>query len=188
MKKKLGDIAEIRSGVYSKTSGRGEVHYIQARNFDEHKMLNPYLKPNLLLNTQIKKNLLNKGDVLFASKGFDNFAAVYNADYKPAVASSIFLILCNIDNEIVLPAYLAWFINQPGMQEFLKRSAKGTSLPSISKRVLSDIYIEIPTIKKQELILKVSDLIIREKKIRRKIQERREKLLNHQLLNVISNE
>ena len=188
MKKKLGDIAEIRSGVYSKTTDRGGVHYIQAKNFDENNILSPHLTPNLLLNPQVKKNLLRKGDVLFASKGFDNFAAVYNSDYKTAVASSIFLILYNIDNEIVLPAYLAWFINQPGMQEFLKRSAKGTSLPSISKRILSDIYIEIPTIKKQELILRVSNLIIREKKIRRKIQERREKLLNHQLLNVISNE
>lgn len=187
MKKKVEEVARIRSGMYSKTKNNGEVYYIQARSFDEQKKLSGDIMPSLIRSKQIEKHLLKEGDVLVVAKGFDNFAAVYSDDYKPAVASSIFMILHSISKKVVLPEFLAWYINQPQVRDYLRRSAKGSNLPSISKQTLGNIEIEIPTIERQELILKVNDLFVREKQLKNRVSELKEKLIFEKLFKAIRN-
>ncbi|MDZ7743754.1 MAG: hypothetical protein U5Q03_18975 [Bacteroidota bacterium] len=97
---KLKDIAKITTGVYRKASSAGDVFNLMARDFDNYGNLKPDREPSIILNENIEKHFLSKGDILFASKGFDNFAYIFNEEVKPAVASSMFLILKKLKQDI----------------------------------------------------------------------------------------
>lgn len=182
MKKTLGNIAEIKTGVYSKPHLNGDVVYLQAKHFNEEGNLVAKLHPDLYLGEISQKHFLNPGDIVFASKGNKNFAAVFEAHNHSAVASTSFFVI-RITDENVLPEYLTWYLNHQETQKYLKAFARGSSMPSISKSVLSELEVPIPDISKQRIILKISNLRRIERKLIREIDGLREGLLSQKLLN-----
>lgn len=180
----LKHITSIQTGVFAKPIQKGEVVYLQAKHFDESGELAEILYPDLDLDSKIGKHLLKKGDVLFAAKGSKNFAAWYENDKMPAVASTSFFVIRLIDNN-VLPGYLTWFLNHPSTQTLLKGQARGSSIASISKAVLSELEIPIPSIQKQELILRIFKLRNRERTLKQQIENFREIEIQNLLINAI---
>ena len=180
----LKHIATIQTGVFAKPIQKGEIVYLQAKHFDENGEVAETLYPVLDFNSKYEKHLLKKGDVLFAAKGTKNFAAWYNNDNISAVASTSFFVI-RLNKKNVLPGYLTWFLNHPKTQLLLKTHARGTSIASISKAVLSDLEIPIPDIQKQKIILKIFKLKNKEKKLKRQIETLREKEIQHLLINAI---
>ena len=187
MKHKVKHIANIRTGVFAKPVSKGDIIYLQAKHFDRKGRLNSILRPNLSSVGIGEKHLLKEGDVLFAAKGTKNFAAWYKDKDIPAVASTSFFVIRLIDNfhNKILPEFLAWYINQPISQRFLKMRARGTSMVSISKAALEELEIPVPEIKTQQTILKISHLSITEKELTRKIGILREKQIQQKIINVI---
>jgi len=184
LKTALKNITSIQTGVFAKPIQKGEIVYLQARYFDENGELAETLYPDLNTNSKIDKHLLKKGDVLFAAKGTKNFAAWYENDNIPAVASTSFFVI-RLQDKNVLPGYLSWFLNHPETQLFLKAFARGTSIASISKAVLSELKIPVPTIQKQELILQLFKLRNKEKNLKQQIEILREKEIQQLLINAI---
>lgn len=184
MKAELKQITNIQTGVFAKPIQKGEIVYLQAKHFDEGGELTETLYPDLELDSKIEKHLLKKGDILFAAKGSKNFAALYENDEMPAVASTSFFVVRLIDKN-VLPGYLTWFLNHPTTQSLLKRQAKGSSIASISKVVLSELEIPIPSIQKQELILQIFKLRNRERNLKHQIEKLRENEIQNLLINSI---
>jgi restriction endonuclease S subunit len=123
-----------------------------------------------------KSHLLRDGDVLFAAKGSRNFAAVYREINLPAVASTTFLILKVRDADL-FPEYIAWYLNNENTQTFLRRYATGSSMVSVSKELISGLAIEVPSIARQRLIVKLAKLAERENRIRLEIADLRRKLI-----------
>lgn len=185
MKKSLKDIAIIQTGVFAKPIPKGEIVYLQAKHFDENGELINTLYPDLNTDGKIEKHLLRKGDVLFAAKGTKNFAACYETENIPAVASTSFFVI-RLQTEIILPGYLTWFLNHPSTQYLLKGKAIGTSIASISKAVLEELEITIPNIRKQELVLKIHKLRNRERKLKQQIENLREKNIQNQISKAIN--
>lgn len=184
MKTTLAHIATIQTGVFAKPSQKGEIVYLQAKHFNENGELGETLYPDLNNEGRLDKHLLKNGDVLFAAKGTKNFAAWYESDNLPAVASTSFFVI-RLNEEKILPGYLTWFLNHPNTQLLLKGQARGTSMASISKAVLSDLEIPIPAISKQELILNIYKLRNKEKKLKQQIENLREKQIQQQTINSI---
>ena len=182
MKTRLGNISSIQTGVFAKPIREGEVVYLQSKDFDENGEIVDELYPYLIWDSRIEKHLLQKGDVLFAAKGTRNFAACYVDDKIAAVASTSFFVIRLQDNS-VLPEYLAWYLNHPSIQSKLKGCAKGTSIVSISKAVLVKLEITIPTVAKQRMILDIYNLRKLEKKTKEKIEKLREKEIQQILIN-----
>jgi len=129
--------------------------------------------------------LLNDGDILFSAKGTKNFAFPYCNKNIPAVASTSFFVihLQQKFQKIIPPQFLAWLINHPTSQKYLKSHAIGTSMVSISKAVLGDLEISLPSIEMQQKILEISHLQQKEKKIVLQIKIFREKQIQQQLFN-----
>ena len=176
MKTKLGEIATITSGVYSNFGQSGNAIYLQANYFNKAGEMADYIRPNLVLNKQTEKHLLNEGDILFAAKGTKNFAVSIKNKMGPCVASSTFLVL-RINEGLrkkVLSEFLVWFLNHPNNQAQLKAKAIGTDLPSISKKALEGIEIIIPEISTQENIVIISELRKKEKGLKNNIEQLRE--------------
>ena len=188
MKLKLADISSIQTGLFAKPIAEGEVVYLQARHFDENGQLVSSLHPDLKAEGISDKHLLQPGDVLFAAKGTKNFAAWYESDNLPAVASTSFFVIRlneSFQNKI-LPEFLVWLINLPNSQNFLKGKAIGTSIVSISKSVLEELEISIPNLKAQKAILKITHLRKAEKNLKQQIETLREKQIQQQIWQVIN--
>lgn len=184
MKTALSQIATLQSGVFAKPDKDGEVFYLQAKHFNEEGVLSQVLYPELKLSGKVKKFLLQDGDVLFAAKGAKNFAVTYRSEYGPAVASSTFLVV-RLNKKfmpLLLPDFLAWYMNNPKNMGKLKSAATGTSMPSISTSVLKDMEIAFPSVAKQQTILKIQALRTKEISLRVQIETLRETLVQTQLI------
>lgn len=184
MKTTLKHITSIQTGVFAKPIQKGEIVYLQAKHFDENGELTETLYPDLNIDSKIHKHLLKRGDVLFAAKGTRNFAAWYENEEIPAVASTSFFVI-RLHDTNVLSGYLTWFLNHPSTQALVKGQARGSSIASISKTVLSELEIPIPNIQKQELILKIFKLRNNERNLKQQIENLREREIQHLLMNAI---
>lgn len=185
MKTKIKDIATLKTGLFAKPLSVGEVVYLQSKHFDENGNISTTLHPDLAHDDVSDKHLLRDGDILFAAKGTKNFAALYEEHYLPAVASTSFFVI-RLLNSKVLPEYLAWYLNNPNTQNFLKAQAIGTSIPSISKVVLEELEIPVPEIEKQKAVVSISKLRWQEKNIFIKLESLRDKKILFQINNAIN--
>ncbi len=184
LKIKIQDIARLQTGLFAKPLANGEVVYLQSKHFDDQGNLLAILHPDLLLEDISEKHMLCAGDVLFAAKGTKNFATVFENHNEPSVASTSFFVIRPTDKKL-LPQYLAWVLNSPTTQILLKGQAIGTSIPSISKQVLENLEIAIPSIDTQKAILQITKLRNKEKSLKQKIETLREKQIQQQIFNAI---
>lgn len=183
---RLNQIASIQTGVFAQTVNEGEFNYLQVRHFNENGQFNNFIIPDKVNKDRLEKHLLKEDDILFAAKGTKNFSAVYRTNNIGAsVASSSFLIL-RIRDQQILPEYIAWYLNHPKTQSYLKIKARGTALPSISIETLADLEIPVPDLKKQKAIVKIAELKNREKYLWNKISELNEKYIQYRLLKTIT--
>jgi restriction endonuclease S subunit len=177
MLQKLKDIVRIKSGVFAKGDANPDLYYIQSTDFNKQREWVENLNFVMTNSAKFKNHILNKGDLLFAAKGRDFFAVVYDGRFKPAVASSTFLVL-QVQTNKVIPEYLAWFINHPKTQKLLLGFAKGSAITSISKTILEQIEIPVPNLSKQISILEFFTLQKMEKQLQKKIIKLRQDYLN----------
>jgi restriction endonuclease S subunit len=186
LRKLLSQLATIQSGIYAKPELQGDVYYIQARHLDDKHQFNDHVTPDLKADGKISKHFLRPGNLLVAAKGKEHYAVEYTGTIKPAVASSIFIVIRVKQKEIV-PSFLVWYLNLPSTQKFLSDSAKGTSLPVINKGDLEKLEIPVPSVEKQQLILKIHDLHQQEISLKDKIDSLKNKLMQHEIINALSN-
>lgn len=179
----LKDIVKIQTGVYLKPNRFGNAVYIQVKDFDERGQLINTLEQGVLITERLSHHFLDAGDIVFAAKGDNNFAAVYRNNYPSAVASSAFFVIKSSTQ--ILPEYLAWFINHPDSQKKLKAEAKGSSIVSISMKTLGNLEIKVLDKKTQELILKVDTLRKREKLIQSQLSLLKDQLIDTRIFNRI---
>ena len=131
-----------------------------------------------------EKYLLQSGDILFISKGANNYALVFRKEIK-AVAAAAFFVL-RPDESKVIPEYLAWFINQRDAQRFIEENRAGTYIPNVNKRTLESIPLRLPEKKLQEKIVQIDILRKREYLLTNQLLELREILVSNQLLKMLN--
>lgn len=184
LKTLIKEITNIQTGLFAKPSGSGDLVYLQSKHFDESGQLLAILHPDLKSINISEKHLLKEGDVLFAAKGNKNFASVFEKHNEAAVASTSFFVI-RITDQKILPHYLVWLLNSHSIQSLLKGEAKGTSIPSISKQILENLEISVPSIEIQKIILHITELRNKEKSLKQKIEKLRDKQIQQQIFNTI---
>ena len=176
MRRKLGDIAKIKTGLFAKPEAKGDLVYLQVKHFDDNGLLKTEIYPDLRDDKVTEKHLLADGDILFAAKGSKNFAVVYENHNLPAVASTSFFVIRVAEKEL-LPKFIAWYLNQPDTLKKLKDQAIGTAIPSISKVTLEDLEIPVPEKLVQHAVLEIASLIRKENDIQGRLKFLRESLI-----------
>jgi len=171
---RIQNICDIRFGLNAKTNDRTGIRCLQGKDVQEDRIEptgNMYVEPGKVT----AKDYLQDGDVLFSAKGNRHIAAVWNKG-GIAVASSTFLIL-SVNDSVVLPEYLAWYLNQPKTQNFLKRIKKGGTVSVVSKKEFNDIDVEIPSLEIQEKIIRIVNLEIKEQQLMDELKDKRRLLI-----------
>lgn len=174
-------LLSLRSGYQFreqiKNQPNGEFQVLQMKDINQDNSINKeefFTKINLNLHDE--SLLLKNDDILFRARGYNNYATVINGLTKKTLVPSYFFIL-RVNKNIILPEYLAWYINQKTAQQYLKTNSAGTNIPSISKKALEMLEIEIPPLEVQNKIAKVSNLNLRELQILEQIKEKKKLLI-----------
>lgn len=131
------------------------------------------------------KYILNKGDILFIAKGTNNFAVTFNPKDKISTIASSALFVIRVDEAIANPHYIAWYINQPMVQNYLKQNELGSYIPSINKPTIEGIPLILPSLEIQRKIAQIVELHNQEQVLSGKLKELRNTLVQNQLLNSI---
>lgn len=132
-----------------------------------------------------RKYYLEPGNILFTSKGTNNFALVFESvDDLPTIASSALFVL-KVDETFANPNFVAWFINQSKVQNYFKTNEAGTYNTSINKTTLEETPIALPTLEIQNKIAEIANLHNQELALTSKLIELKNKLTTTQLLNTL---
>jgi hypothetical protein len=182
MKLHITDIAEINIGYQFRTkiepTDDGTHSVIQIRDFDEHRLLRPEGLLRVKIDKPIEQFNINKGDVLFLSRGHKNWAVPIVDDLKAAIAVSHFFVL-KIKGTDVFPEYLAWYLNQAPAQEYLHSNARhGTHMPLVPMSAFKGLEVAIPPLDKQKKIVELHTLMENEKQLLTELQVKRSRLIN----------
>ncbi|MFZ3070587.1 MAG: hypothetical protein WA110_05655 [Anaerolineaceae bacterium] len=155
MKDALGKISEIQVGYQSREGIRaqadGSYFLLQARDLDKLRQIDWSNLTRFTPSGAISKSEIRQSDVLFLARGQDNFAYLISHDTRNVLASNSFYIL-RAKTEIVLPEFLAWWLNQTPAQEYIKLNRSGSSLPFLSVSALSCLEVPIPVLEMQRKI------------------------------------
>ena len=125
---------------------------------------------------------LQKEDILFIAKGANNYALVYDLDLPVAMAASAFFVI-RINKEIANAYFVAWYINQRKVQQYLKENMAGTYIPNVNISTVKEMKIRIPSLEEQNRIAKLNQLMKREQEIISDVKEKRKVLFETVLCN-----
>jgi len=127
-------------------------------------------------------HLVQKGDLVFRSRGHVTTAAVLLEEPGKAVVAAPLLRIRITKPDRVLPEYLNWYISQRDAQIFLTSRAKGTVQKMISKQAIEELEVSLPSLEKQKNIVELASLIAREQNLLQQISEKREKYISTVLM------
>ena len=177
---KLHNIATIQTGVFAKTSPNPNALYLQQSDFDGNGELRNTAQPTIVADNP--RHLLAAGDLLLASKGNNNICVIVPEIEQKCVASPSFLVIRLHDKSVILPEFVAWYLNLPATQATLALQARGTSIMSISKATLGELEIPTLSIDRQRRYVELAKLQEREQELYKTIAERRKQILEYKMI------
>ena len=188
MSLKIRNIVDIQIGYQFR---RKVEHYpggthrvVQIKDFDDDNRLNTSALFRVIPERNVDRYLVNKGHVLFLSRGRRNFAFAIISDLEMTIAAGYFFILRKKSDRI-LPEYLAWFINQKPAQSYIQKYSRGTVINYINRQNLENLEVAVPDLETQKKITALYNLNVRENDIITQIQDLKNVVTNQLLINKV---
>jgi len=184
---RLDKIADISAGYsfrgkIKEETGTG-VYAIQMKDVSEEAGLNHETVIETSLPGKYAPDWLKVGDILFVARGSRIFATLYDGAFENAVASPHFFVI-RITNQNALPEFIAWQLNQMPAQRYFDKEAEGSAAKSIKRTSLDKTPISLPSIQRQEIILKLHKNIYAQKLIHHELIINADKLMKDVALNL----
>lgn len=177
----LGSIAKIRAGYQAlrgvESSSDGSHFIIQARDVAPDVQINIRNLTRFSPERKPENYLVSQGDILYLAKGVRHFAAWVDKPMEHVLASGAFYIL-RPQTDIVLPGFLAWWLNQAPVRSALKSRVTGTNLPFVSKQQLEELTISVPPLATQRDVIRINALFQQERLLTEHLIRCREKLVS----------
>lgn len=156
---KLVDYTEIRSGHPFRGTvpeeKNGFALTVQMRDVDPLKGVAWESAARTSPTGRKEPDWLRPGDILFLSRGLYNYALFLEHVAEKAICSQYFFVV-RVKEPRLLPAFVAWQINQSPAQTYLRNNAEGSDQQSIRRAVLEGIPIVIPSIAQQRQLLRLT--------------------------------
>lgn len=184
MKKKLSEISDIYLGqpIRDKIENipNGDFFIVQMKDVNKETGVNAASLYKISLKGRIGPRLIKKGDLLFVSRVFREslpYSVLVSSSIPNLIAAPTFTIL-SADQKIIKPEYLHWYINSEAHGgKYFRKNAMGSSVLNITKSVLSEIEVFIPSLEIQEQFVKLIQATNREKLIMENLTEKRRALM-----------
>jgi len=122
---------------------------------------------------------LRPGDILFPARGNVSLAVLIDESIGSlqAVAAPHFFLL-RVTQSDVLPAYLAWWLNQEPAQRHLEQQAQSSTLVrNIARPVLEDTPVLLPPLPRQEQIVRLASAMQREEDLLHRLRQTNQQIM-----------
>lgn len=157
---RLGDIASIRQGHPFRGAivacADGPVRVIQLKNVTAAGVQDADDLLRTRLSHRKTPDWVKDGDVLLAARGSHPAAALLCSPPESTVCSPHLYVIRLKDPATVMPAFLAWQLNQPGAQDYLRGQSAGSRQQSVRKASVLDLPIQVPPIVHQHRIVTIA--------------------------------
>lgn len=152
----LSYCAEIRTGQTFKDSlskyRPGNLSVLLPKDISEGELISPPIKIDDQQVASLYNHKLIDGEILIANKGTKLGTFLYQGNPTPAIATSSFFVITP-NSAILLSSYLNWLLNQLPARTYFIQHASGSTIPSITKSVLSNFQVPIIPIEEQQHIV-----------------------------------
>lgn len=179
---RLSDVAAVHPGYPFRGPidevPDGEATVVQIKNVDAEEGIDWPSLVRTRLEGRRKPDWLRQGDVVFTARGNRNAAASVETTPDHTVSAPHLFVIRLIRQDRALPAFIAWLMNQPDAQRYFAQSATGSYITSIRKEVLQQMPLKLPSIEKQELIVRLDEAARRERKVLNALIDNRRAQLN----------
>jgi restriction endonuclease S subunit len=155
----------------------GDVAIVQMRNVDADRGVNWSEVQRIALPSKRAPALLAVGDIIFTTRGTRNFALALDTVEGEAVCSPHFFVIRAFNPSMIVPAFLAWQINQRPAQEYLQREATGSHILNIRREVIEALPVTIPPLQTQHIIVALANAAKAEQAALTKLIENRNQQL-----------
>jgi hypothetical protein len=135
----------------------GEVGVVQMRNVNLESGIAWSEVARVELPPARRVALLDVGDVIFSTRGVNNFAIALSEVQAPAVCSPHFFVLKSLDPKRLDPKFLAWQINQRPSREYFQREATGSYILNIRREVVARLAVVAPPLAQQRAIVEIAE-------------------------------
>lgn len=177
----IGDLTTLQGGYPFRgsieESADGNALAVQMKDVDPNHGVHWTGVTRTTLAGRKQPDWLKAGDVLFVAKGARFYAVCVDEPPSAAVCSPHFFLLQVRPKIALLPAFLAWQINQPPFQRQLHQAAEGSSQLSIRRPVLESLTVCVPSLADQQRIVALAALARQERRTLHQLIHNRE----HQL-------
>ncbi|OAG71773.1 restriction endonuclease subunit S [Gluconobacter japonicus] len=122
---------------------------------------------------------LRPGDILFPARGNVSQAVLIDDSIGSlqAVAAPHFFLL-RVSHPDVLPAYLAWWLNQEPAQRHLEQNSQSSTLVrNIARPVLEATPVVLPPLPRQEQIVGLANAIQREEELLQRLRQTNQQIM-----------
>lgn len=155
----LGDVASIRQGHPFRGAiaavADGPVRVIQLKDLDPDGLPDG----DLLLRTALRPRKLpdwvQDQDVLMAARGNHPLAMLLRTPPQWTVCSPHLYVL-RICTDALLPAFLAWQLNQRAAQAYLRQQAAGSRQQSLRRAAVAQLPLCVPPLDQQRRIVAIA--------------------------------
>jgi len=178
MRQPLHNLATIQLGYQPR--GRiidhpgGSYRFLRIQDLEHGTAIDVNSLPRIFPHRSPDRYQVRQDDVMFISRGPRLEAFLVRQPLDAVLAASLLYILRSGD--AVLPAYLAWALNQPDAQAQIQRTARGTNIAMVRKSALAQVTIDVPALPVQQQIVRIADLAARERQLTARLLQQRERL------------
>jgi len=132
-----------------------------------------------------EKYLSRKGDVIVRLSN-PNTAIAIDEENVGILITSLFAII-RLDTQEVLPKYLSIFLNSDLMKKIYAKSSVGSAIQIIKTSILKNVEVLLKSIEKQKQIVKINELITRERVLLEALLDEKIKYHHAVLSRIINN-
>ena len=181
MQRRLAEIAEVRPGYLArkgvKPQADGTHRLLQIRDFNrDRSAVDPTALIRFTPDSLSSLQPLQTGEVVFLARGAKNFAYAPADLPVPTLAAGYFFVLRT--HAQILPAYLAWFLNQPSTLRTLSRAAtSGAHMPVVRRSDIENVEITVPPLTVQRTIVALDNLMREEQSLLHELARKKHELI-----------
>lgn len=178
---KIKEFAEVQMGYSFRSrlelSEEGNVRVIQMKDLcdDATVDVDQLIKVDMEAGDH---HFVKRGDIIFRSRGQVLKPAILLDDIGRVVVAAPLLRIRVANREIVLPEYLNWYLSQREAQAFLFKMAESTVQKMVSRKVIEELDVVVPSIEKQKVILEIFNLSTKEQALVHSLAQKKEKYVS----------
>ncbi len=173
----LYEICDIYSGViqqtFKKTGKFKDFEIIELKDMDEYGDINFDSLKKISAPVDIKENyFIRKNDILIKAKSSLKTAGIVGVAIKREILFSSQFYLLRLKNEYegeIIPSYILWFLNNPLIQDKIKKGSMGSRISFLRSFVLKNLEIPVPSVEIQKNIVELYKSLIKREKLEKEL-------------------